>query len=211
MATATKKEQKVELLPINISEFDVTVIGTSPLIVHRFSEKAKKQIEDKQQKKAKQAKEARDPQAEYLSSLYVFPGDVPGVKGSRYGVPAVWFKLAMVASCRFIDGITMTMARGAFHVMGHSPESGGLVLLNYSDLRMREDPVTIGMGSRDMRYRGEFTNWSVKLRIRYNSSVITVDQLINLLNISGFGNGIGELRPSQGASDQFGMYQVAIS
>src|SRR5262245_2846793 len=125
MATSTKKEQKVELLPINISEFEVEVIGTSPLIVHRFSEKAKKQIEDKQQKKAKQSKEGRDPHAEYLASLYTFPTDVPGVKGCRYGVPAVWFKLAMVAACRYSDGLTMTAARGAFHVMGESADSGG--------------------------------------------------------------------------------------
>ena len=211
---ATKKaaatEKVVELLPINISEFEVKVVGTSPLIVHRFSEKAKKQIEDKQQKRAKQAKEARDPHEEYLASLYVFPGDVAGVQGARYGIPAVWFKLAMVGACRYSDGLTMTSARGAFHVMGESPDSGGLVKLHYSELRMREDAVTIGMGSRDLRYRREFSNWSVKLKIRYNASCVTPDQLVNLLNTSGFGCGIGERRPSQGCSDQFGMYSVAL-
>lgn len=211
MAVKKTAEQVVELLPINISEFEVTVVGTSPLIVHRFSEKAKKQIEDKQQKKAKQAKEARDPHAEFISSLYVFPGDIAGVKGCRYGIPAVWFKLAMVGACRYSDGLTMTSARGAFHVMGESPESGGLVKLQYSDLRMREDAVTIGMGSRDMRYRGEFSNWSVTLRIKYNASAVTPDQLINLLNIAGFGCGIGERRPSQGCSDQFGMFAVEVA
>lgn len=209
MAAKKPAEQVVELLPINISEFEVNVVGTSPLIVHRFSEKAKKQIEDKQQKKAKQAKEARDPNAEYVASLYAFPGDVAGVEGCRYGIPAVWFKLAMVGACRYSDGLTMTSARGAFHVMGESPESGGLVSLKYSELRMREDAVTIGMGSRDMRYRGEFANWSVTLKIKYNASCVTPDQLVNLLNVSGFGCGIGERRPSQGCSDQFGMFAVS--
>lgn len=209
MAAKKTAEQVVELLPINISEFEVKVVGTSPLIVHRFSEKAKKQIEDKQQKKAKQAKEARDPNAEYVASLYAFPGDVAGVEGCRYGIPAVWFKLAMVGACRYSDGLTMTSARGAFHVMGESPESGGLVRLKYSELRMREDAVTIGMGSRDMRYRGEFANWSVTLKIKYNASCVTPDQLVNLLNVSGFGCGIGERRPSQGCSDQFGMFAVS--
>lgn len=214
MATATKNgstskaEKTVELLPIQVQEFGLKVRGLSPLICHRFSEKAKKQIEDKQQKKAKTAKEARDPQAEFLSSLYTFPGDVAGVKGCRYGVPAVWFKLAAVDACRFSDGLKMTMARGAFHVMGESPDSGGLVLLKYDDLRMREDAVTIGMGSRDLRYRGEFSNWSVNLKIRYNAACISVEQIINLINVAGFGCGIGERRPSQGCSDQFGMFAV---
>jgi hypothetical protein len=208
MTAKPKQETVVELLRIDVAEFDVRVVGTSPLIVHRFSEKARKQIEDKQQKRAKQAKEARDPHEEYLASLYVFPGDVAGVEGARYGVPAVWFKLAMVGACRYADGLTMTAARGAFHVLGESPESGGLVLLHYSDLRMRPDAVTIGMGSRDMRYRGEFSNWWVRLKIRYNASVVSPDQLINLLNASGFGCGIGERRPQQKCSDQFGMFAV---
>lgn len=210
---ATKKavatvEKVVELLPIKIDTFEITVRGLSPLIVHRFSEKAKKQIEDKQQKRAKSAKEARDPNSEFLASLYAFPGDVAGVQGCRYGIPAVWFKLAAVDACRFSDGMKMTMARGSFHVMGEGADSGGLVKLHYSDLRMREDAVTIGMGSRDMRYRGEFSDWWVKLQIRYNSSCITPEQIVNLVNVSGFGCGIGERRPSQGCSDQFGMYAV---
>ena len=204
-------EKTVELLPIHIDEFDVRANGLSPLIVHRFSDKAKKQIEDKQQKRAKSAKKARDPNEEYLASLYTFPGDVAGVKGCRYGVPAVWFKLAAVDACRFSDGMKMTMARGTFHVMGETQDSGGLVLLHYSSLRMREDAVTIGMGSRDMRYRGEFSDWWVNLKIRYNSACIGVEQIVNLINIAGFGCGIGERRPSQGCSDQFGMFEVALS
>lgn len=205
-----KSEKVVDLLPIQIQQFEIKVVGLSPLIVHRFSEKAKKQIEDKQQKKAKGAREARDPNAEFLGSLYTYPDDVAGVAGCRYGIPALWFKLAAIDACRYVESMKMTMARGAFHVMGESDDSGGLVLLHYSDLRMREDAVTIGMGSRDMRYRGEFANWSVNLKIRYNAACVSAEQIINLINISGFGCGIGERRPSQGCSDQFGMYQVAL-
>jgi len=209
MAAKTKHQDEViQLLPIHVTEFEVTIVGSSPLIVHRFTEKARKQIEDKQQKRAQRAKEARDPHEEYLASLYVFPGDVAGVEGARYGVPALWFKCAMVDACRYTGGLTMTAARGAFHVLGESPQSGGLVLLNYTDLRMRDDAVTIGIGTRDMRYRGEFSNWSVRLKIRYNASVISPDQLVNLLNVAGFGTGVGERRPSQSCSDMFGMWAV---
>lgn len=212
MATAVKEKEKptkrVELLHIQIEEFEVKVKGISPLIVHRFSEKAKKQIEDKQQKKARQAKEARDPNAEFLASLYVMPGNVAGVEGCKYGIKAVWFKLAAVSACRYSDGLKMTNVRGAFHVLA---DDGDLVLLHYDRLRMREDPVTIGMGSRDIRYRGEFSNWWVSLRIRYNAAAITPEQIVNLLQAGGFGCGIGELRPSQQCSDQFGMFEVALS
>lgn len=201
---------QIELIPINIKEFDLNVKGITPLIVHRFSEKARKQIEDKQQKKAKEAKKARDPKEEYLASLYPMPGyeSKVGNKDCKYGIPAVWIKLAAVDSCRFVDGLKMTLARGAFHVLG---ESGGLIPLHYKSLRMRQDAVTIGINTRDLRYRGEFSDWHVKCRIRYNASVISPEQIINLINVAGFSGGLGEMRPSQKASDQYGMFEVVTN
>jgi hypothetical protein len=102
----------------------------------------------------------------------------------------------------------MTLARGAFHVLG---ESGGLIPLRFESLRMRQDAVTIGINTRDLRYRGEFSGWSINCRIRYNAAVITPEQIINLINVAGFSGGLGELRPSQKASDQYGMFEVAVS
>lgn len=207
VATKKKPEARVELLPIEILKFEVTVRGTTPLITHRFPEKVRKQMLEKQQKKAKVAKEARDPEQEFLDSTYPMPGSMAGVDGAKYGVPAIWFKLVAVAACRYSDGLKMTHTRGAFHVIA---DDGGLIALKYDSMRMREDPVTIGMGSRDLRFRAEFTNWSVKLRIRYFASVITPSQIINLLQAGGFGCGVGEMRPSQGCSDTYGMFEVEM-
>ena len=208
MAAKKQTEQVVELIPIRIQEFEVGIRGISPLIVHRFSEKAKKQIEDKQQKKTKEAKAARDPHEEFISSLYVMPGSVAGVEGAEYGIPAIWFKQAAIYACTYVDSITKVSVRGAFHILA---DDGGLVRLDYARLRMREDYVTIGMGTRDIRYRGEFSDWSTRLRIRYNAAALTPEQIVNLLNIGGFSSGLGEMRPSQQCSDQYGMYEVELS
>ncbi len=197
------KEQHVLLQQIKISEMTITVNGITPLIVHRFSEKAKKQIEDKQQKKAKEARVARDPQAEYLSSFYVIRGE-PGTPRCQYGIPAIWFKQAAIYACTYLD-LTKVAARGAFHILG---ESNGLIPLKFKSVRMREDYVTIGQGTRDIRYRGEFSEWSCKLRIRYNGAAFSAEQIINLVNMGGFCSGLGEMRPSQQCSDQYGMYEV---
>lgn len=104
--------EKIELIPINVKEFDIEIKGITPLIVHRFSEKARKQIEDKQQKRAKEAKKPRDPNEEYLASLYPMPGfeKQVGQKSCKYGIPAVWIKLSAVDACRFVDGLKMTLA-----------------------------------------------------------------------------------------------------
>jgi hypothetical protein len=49
------------------------LVGDSPLIVHAWSEKAKRQMLDKQMKKATKAKEAKDPQADYEACFYRTP------------------------------------------------------------------------------------------------------------------------------------------
>src|SRR3546814_14019556 len=81
MATA-KTSAASELPPLKIETGQFLLVGDSPLIVHAWSEKAKKMMLDKQMKKATKAKEAKDPQADYEACFYRTPtGD--------YGFPTI--------------------------------------------------------------------------------------------------------------------------
>ena len=72
---------------------------------------------------------------------------------------------------------------------------------------MRCDTVRVGPSKvADLRYRAEFTEWSCTITIMYNYCVLTPAQIINLLNIAGFGVGIGEWRPER--NGQFGLFRV---
>lgn len=187
----TEKEQQLTLPPLKIEVFQIRLIGDSPLICHAWSHKAKQQMLDKQQKKAKQAKEVRDPHQEFIDSPY------PLEKG--YGYPSTAFKNAAVDACSHVEGITKVLARGAFHVLGEMVKLDG-------EPRMREDMVRVGMGSADLRYRGEFSEWSCTLRVRYNTSVLSAEQIVNLFNVAGFAIGIGDWRPQRDGSH--GMFHV---
>ena len=201
---------QIHIPKINIRHFDVLIRGKQPLVMHRFGQVATTAIASKQAKAAKQAKEARDPEAEYLDAMYVMPGSKAGAKNAKYGIPGGWFKRAAVDACSHVDGITKVFARGAFHILTEDGKNstGGLVPLKFSTLRMRQDYVKIGMGSTDLRYRPEFSDWSCKVRIEYNASTISPDQIVNLLNIAGFCSGLGEMRPAQKCSDSFGTFEV---
>ena len=72
---------------------------------------------------------------------------------------------------------------------------------------MRTDAVRIGMGTLDLRYRPEFQEWSVALRIRYNAAAISPEQIVNLYNVAGFAVGIAEWRPERDGSN--GMFEVS--
>ena len=50
---ATKKTEEIMIQPIIIEKRTITIVGDTPLIVHAWSEKAKKEMLEKQQKKTK--------------------------------------------------------------------------------------------------------------------------------------------------------------
>ena len=190
---AGKKEEVVELKGIRIERINLEIEGDSPLIVHAWSAKAKKEMLDKQMKKAKTAKEAKDPERDYKEAFYRLESGSPGF-------PTIAFKQAAVsAGGRFSDGLKMTELRGAFFIDGELAEIIG-------EPNMREDMVRVGMGTADIRYRPEFKHWRVKLPIKYNADKISLEQLVNLFNLAGFGVGVGEWRPEK--DGQYGMFHV---
>ena len=192
---AKKAEVAIELPRLNLQHLSLTLIGDSPLICHKWSEKAKKMMLDKQMKKATTKKAAKDPHQDYLDSLYEHPE-------GGYGFPAVAFKSAAVSACRAIDGVTMVQARGSFHVLGELVKIDGKP-------SMREDMVRIGMGTADIRYRGEFKEWKAEIVVRFNANVMSADQLVNLFNHAGFHVGVGENRPEKSGGN-YGMFQVSM-
>lgn len=190
---AVKKTQDVviELPPMEIKRMNITLVGDSPLICHKWSDKAKQQMLDKQMKRAKQAKEAKDPKKDFEDSLYKM--------GRGFGFPSVAFKAAAVNACSHIEGVTKVAARGAFHI------DGELVPIKGKPTP-REDMVRIAMGTADIRYRGEFKDWEANFDVRYNGNMISPEQICNMFQTAGFAVGVGEWRPQKNGS--YGMFHV---
>lgn len=209
MAIAAKKEIGIELPPLAIQLMEVTVIGDSPLIVHAWSEKAKREMLDKQMKKAKGAKEAKDPKADFDASLY-------RLADGGHGFPSIGFKAAAVTAGTSVAGLTKIAARQAFHILGEDVDVKGAfdgtsarnnLVRIVGKLSMREDMVRVGMGTADLRYRGEFADWHARLLVRYNANVLSESQILNLINVAGFAVGVGEWRPERDGMS--GMFHVA--
>lgn len=175
---------EIALPQIKIHRMKIKVVGDSSLIVHKWSEKAKKEMLDKQMKVAKTGKAAKDPERDFKESLYLHPD-------GGYAFPSIAFKSAAVSACRFTDGTKMTVARGAFHVEGEF-----IKLIGPAPV-MREDMVRVGMGTADLRYRGEFKKWSAEIPVSYNKHALSAEQIVNLFNLAGFGVGVGEWRPEK--------------
>lgn len=206
MSTLTKEApsqngHEIKVPEIGIKTVTIPIEGDSPLVCHRWSEKAKKMIRDKQTGKASNKKEPKDPEADYQASLYRMPDGCE----AEFGFPSIGFKKAMVRAAKATD-MAMTDARSAFFVEGI--EDTELISIDHPDDQptMREDMVVISRNTADIRYRGQFETWGAKLLIRYNVSLITAERIAHLVNLAGFGVGVGENRPEK--DGQWGRFHV---
>jgi hypothetical protein len=175
------KTVKIDLPPMDIRTIHFTLVGDSPLLCHRWSEKAIKQMLDKQMGVATAGQAKKDPVKDYEDSLYKLPD-------GGFGFPAIAFKNAAVSACTSLGkAVTKVQARQAFHVVGKLLRIEGTP-------RMREDAVRLNGSTADLRYRGEFEEWKIQMVVRYNANVLTADQVVNLFNVAGFAVGVGEYR-----------------
>jgi virulence-associated protein VagC len=186
---------------INISRIGtetilVPVAGTAPLIVNRFSEKAKRQMLDNMLGR-KSPKQNKNPEAEYEAAFYRL-GD------GGYGFPALAFKAATVSGARNFAGVTMTALKQYMFFRGEIGSDGrGLVRID-GEPKMREDVVTVGRNGSDLRYRPQFLPWTATLRVTYVTSALTKDSVLSLIEAGGQGVGVGEWRPER--DGDFGTY-----
>lgn len=221
---------KIEIPAPNIQSMKVTIVGTAPIIFHRWDEKAKLMLLKTQQKDpAAKKREPRDPKGEFLKSFYLdSDGDISW--------PILNIKQAMVDAARNIEGITMALLRGAIFTKGDvdgrtkilvdgKPIKVSNDIQIYEDddkrktiglyghdeknpnIELREDMVKVGMGSADLRYRGSVKNWTMEFIVSFNGDVLSAGQVLNLLNTAGFSCGLGEWRPQ--CSGNSGTFEVA--
>jgi hypothetical protein len=200
---------KLVIKPIETELLAIDIVGTSPLIVSRFSEKAKTQMLAAQQGVRRQP-EKRDPRREFLASLY--RAGVNGETGEvRFGIPAMAFKMATIGAGRYYGKqVKMTELRQFMFFYGVSvpTEPSRMVVLDGRPM-MREDYVRLAGVNHpaDLRYRGCFPRWSATLYVSYTKNLIDRDSLVSLIEAGGMGVGVGEWRPER--NGEFGTFRIA--
>lgn len=230
---------RVEIKKVPVEKGRIKIVGDTPLLVHAWSEKAKKELLTNMQMTKKEKKdkehEPKDPFADFVEAAYwITP--MPQVRGlppekqiklfdeaiangAQFGFPTIAFKKAAITACKdagLIKGVTLM--RRLFHVnavhSAHVGSSQELAILQIEEPpEMSEDMVQIGnFGNRkpDLRYRPSFRKWSVELEISLiKTGMFTMEDIINAIDMGGFMNGVGEWRTEK--DGEFGNYHVELT
>lgn len=217
MATKKAATEVIEIRPIEIKKVTIRIVGDTPLIMHAWSEKAKRMMLEAQMGVAKgKKKEAKNPVDDFIRSMYwLTPMPEDGTmesfeeaiaNGARFGFPVTAFKQAAISAAYRMGWAKDKMSmRGAFFI---DSDENGLIEIHSDTPEMREDMVKVGMGTADIRYRGEFKNWYADLTISYNANgQYSLENIVNIINAGGYVCGVGEWRPER--DGQNGMFHVA--
>ena len=177
----------------------------SLLVVHAFSEKAKQEIRDKQQKKAKQAKAERRPEEEFLAARCLDDK-------KRECVPVTTLKKAIINAATAFEDLTKVALRQALFVSPASNPGGDLVPIELYDGKpavgeLREDALTIGINTRGLSYRPMYREWQLRVTIEYNRRLVSQEQLLALVDQAGWGVGICEGRPERSSALGWGRFE----
>ena len=217
MATKKANTEVIEIRPIEIKKVTIRIVGDTPLIMHAWSEKAKRMMLEAQMGVAKgKKKEAKNPVDDFIRSMYwltQMPEDGTMesfeeaiASGARFGFPVTAFKQAAISAAYRMGWAKDKMSmRGAFFI---DSDENGMIEIHSDTPEMREDMVKVGMGTADIRYRGEFKNWYADLTISYNANgQYSLENIVNIINAGGYVCGVGEWRPER--DGQNGMFHVA--
>lgn len=206
-----KKDQveQITITPPNFKRIKFDIVGTSPYMQLKFSQKAKAAMMEKmeagsQAKKGKK-RDPRDFDDDFLQAQHI------STEGWN-GIPCSAFRNASIDACRMV-GYHMTHARMSVFIEHDGldkVEGTPLVQLIAEDPERSEMATRNATGVADIRIRPMWREWRVQLKVKYDGDQFTANDVLNLIARAGQQVGVGEGRPFSKKSNGmgFGTFKV---
>lgn len=232
MAKATKAKKPGKSVGIVIPKlvlptltFKIKGLPGVPLVVHNMSEKAYREMLQRQMATTgtTKVKEPKDPQAEYEAAFYRF------TDSDKFGFPASAFKKVITRASKLLKdtkqiNLDMIAVRQTIFIEADGLEDREIIvplgdgkffthrvitplIEIFGNPTMKMDVVRIGQGQTDIRFRPQFFDWTAIIRIKYNPELLSKEVVANLLYRGGMTVGIGEGRPEK-SELSWGLFSI---
>lgn len=202
MATKAKESAEVQIVEVKRGLIEFCILGMTPLILNRMSEKAMHELLLPKGKKTATDKAANlkhDPYAEFLASPYL---DVSG-EGPTYILHlASGFKRGMAAAALDVPGSSKAQIGRLTWVEGERIPVYGIPQMLMSVVRSADMNKTP-----DIRTRVIIPKWACRIQVSYAKPLLNETAITNLLVAAGLMQGTGDWRNEKG-SGNYGSYEL---
>lgn len=201
-AKTSTSSESVDILQVERGTLDLCVLGTSPIILNRMSEKAKRELLLPKGRKTAAEKATtlkHNPLEEYRASAYrIQSADSP----TLLAILSTSFKGAMATAALDLPGAKKAQIGRLTYVNGDYVPIYGLPQLFMSVVRSADMNKTP-----DIRTRAIIPEWACRLKVTYIKPLMTPQAVLNLIAASGLTIGVGDWRPEKGKGN-YGQFEI---
>lgn len=205
---ATRKAEtssEIQVIEVVKGQIDFCILGTSPLIMNRMSQKVWHELlapKGKKNAAEKASSLKHDPIKEFRDSPYIIENKAAP---SLLGILPTAFKGAMLTAALDMPGTKRTQMGRLLTVDWDMQPVYGIPKVFMSITRSADMNKTP-----DVRTRAILPEWACKLTVTFNKPILREQSVANLLAAAGMQSGVGDWRQEKG-SGSFGAFKLVSS
>lgn len=200
----TKEKNTLIITAPNFQTAEFVIRGTAPLVINKFSAKAKQEMIDKQMA-GSQAKKGKKREAKNFDECFEQARHVS--TDGWDGIPASGIRKAMIGACRLVN-FKMTIAKMSVFVEADGIDADeGTPLVKIISENPPEKHIGYtrnATGVCDIRARPMWRQWGAKVRLKFDADQFSAQDVANLLARVGVQVGLCEGRPDSKESTGMG-------
>jgi len=201
-------EKTIEIKAIKPAIVTVTIEGTTDLILNKMNDVTARQLIDVRKDKAKSTEKPNEWEA-IITSIHWFNG-----KPTDFSEEGLKDALTNNKPCITAFGLKKAMADTVvrneiatystkFNASVNIISKGGVIPITFAEHYIDEKLMSPKKGAPVLVHLNRFTGWKAEVEFQIMENVYSVEQIVNILNLCGFGCGIGS-----GRSSGYGRFSV---
>lgn len=202
-------EKTIEIKPISPKRIIVKIEGDSDLVLNKMNDVSTRQLTDERKDKAKSMEKPNEYE-QIITAVHWLRG-----KPTEFSEESLQDALKNNAPCITAFGLKKSFGQAvvrneidtyatkfdaSVNVLGIGD---GLVPIKFAEHHIDEKLMSPKRGAPILVRLNRFSGWSAEIEISYIDNVYSEEQILNIVNLAGFGIGIGS-----GRSSGYGRYHV---
>lgn len=205
---ANVKEETVELKAINVKKVIVHIVGDGDLVLNKMNDVSSQSLIDQRKDKAKNL-EKPNMWEQIITSIHWYNG-----KPKDYTEDGLKKALTENLPCITAFGLKKSFGdavvrngidtyKTKFDASVNISAKGNLVPISFAEHNVDEKLMSPKKGAPVLVHLNRFSGWCADIEIAYVDNIYSLEQIINIINLAGFGIGIGS-----GRTSGYGRYHV---
>lgn len=202
------KTETIEIKRIDVKQVTVKIVGDGDLILNKMNDVSARQLTDQRKNKAKDL-EVPNEWEQIITALHWRDG-----KPTDFSEQGLIDALKNNAPCITAFGLKKSFGEAVvrneidkfktkFYPSVNIIAKGNLIPIKFTEHYIDEKLMSPVRGKPVLVRMNRFSGWSAEFTIQFTENVYSLEQIINIINLAGFGLGIGS-----GRTSGYGRYHV---